>query len=348
MTVALYVSRQVALRILAVLLSLSALALGLDMLENSTEIIDQYGMDRLGAYALFRLPLILVAILPIGTLLGSAMAFLTLALRSEMTVLRGFGVNTLRVLLMLAPLALAIGVAQNLLTSWAGPAAERVLAERFPQVAEGPGLDRELWLRDWRAVIRIGRATPGASTLADVSIFELDDLGRLSQRIDAATARYGRDGWRLGSVTRVSASLQPERLPELLWDSRLTPAGILAVARRSELVDAGDVRDILAGAVPGGRGTPFYAVQLWRGYAAFLVPPVMFLFGALASFGLIRSGGGTRHVALGLVGGTVFILVDGVFGSLGEVGAMGPALAAFVAPVLFLLIGLWSVVVVEE
>jgi lipopolysaccharide export LptBFGC system permease protein LptF len=53
-------------------------------------------------------------------------------------------------------------------------------------------------------------------------------------------------------------------------------------------------------------------------------------------------------VALGLVGGTVFILVDGVFGSLGEVGAMGPALAAFVAPVLFLLIGLWSVVVVEE
>jgi lipopolysaccharide export system permease protein len=74
----------------------------------------------------------------------------------------------------------------------------------------------------------------------------------------------------------------------------------------------------------------------------------MFFFAALASFGLARSGGGGGHVALGLVGGTGFLLVDGVFDSLGEVGAMGPVLAAFVAPVLFLLIGIWSVVLVEE
>ncbi len=348
MTVALYVSRLVALRILAVLLALSALALGLDLLENSTEIIDQYGAAQIGPYALLRLPLILVAILPIGTLMGAAMAFLTLALRSEMTVLRAAGVNTLRVLLKLVPLALAIGALQNGLTSWAGPAAERKLAERYPEVAHSGDLDRELWLRDWRAVIRIGRAEPGAELLADVSIFELDELGRLRHRIDAGVARYVTDGWQLDGVVRLSADLQPERLPQLVWRTRLTPAGILAVARRSELVDSDEVRDILAGAVPGGRGTPFYQVQLWRGYSAFLVPMVMFLFAALASFGLVRSGGGTRHVALGLVGGTVFILVDGVFGSLGEVGAMVPTLAAFIAPALFLLIGLWSVVVVEE
>lgn len=348
MTVALYVSRLVASRIVAVLLAFASLALGIDMLENATEIIDQYGVEQLGLYALLRLPLIVLAILPIGTLTGAALAFLTLAMRSEMTVLRGSGMNTLRILLLLVPLALTIGIAQNLLASWAGPAAERALSLRFPRVAEGPDLDRELWLRDWRAVIRIGRAEPGAAVLSDLTIFQLDDLGRLTRRIDAATARYGRDGWRLRSVTRVSVGLQPETLPELLWQSRLTPAGILAVARRSELVDAGEVRDILAGTVPGGRGTPFYAVQLWRGYAFLLEPLVMFLFAALASFGLTRSGGGSRYVALGLVGGTVFILVDGVFGSLGEVGAMGPALAAFLAPVLFLLIGLWSVMVVEE
>jgi len=348
MTVGLYVTRLVASRIFAVLLAFAALALGLDLLENATEIIDQYGVEQLGTYALLRLPLIVLAILPIGTLTGAALAFLTLALRSEMTVLRGAGVNTIRVLLMLVPLALAIGAVQNLLASRIGPAAERALAEQFPRVAEGPDLDRELWLRDWRAVIRIGRAEPGAATLRDVAIFELDKLGRLSQRIDADTARFSGDGWLLKSVTRVSASMQPEALPQLSWQSRLTPAGILAVARRSNLVDAGEVRDILAGTVPGGRGTPFYAVQLWRSYAAFLMPAVMFLFAALASFGLVRSGGGGRYVALGLVGGTLFILVDGVFDSLGEVGAMGPALAAFVAPVLFLLIGLWSVVVVEE
>jgi len=348
MTLAIYISKLVAARVLAVVLSFAALALGLDMLENSTEIVERYGSDQLGTYAMLRLPLILVAVLPISTLIGSALAFLTLAMRSEMTVMRGAGTNTLRMLAMLVPLALVFGVVQNVLASWAGPAAERSLAEQFPRVAEGRDLDRELWLRDWRAVIRIGRAEPGAVTLSDISIFELDDRGRLRFRVDADSARYEADGWQLEGVTRTGANLQPEALPGLQWKTRLTPAGILSVARRSELVDAGEVRDILAGTVPGGRGAPFYRVQLWRGYSAFLVPLVMFSFAALASFGLARSGGGTGHVALGLVGGFGFLLVDGVFDSLGEVGAMGPVLAAFVAPVLFLLVGIWSVVLVEE
>ena len=115
----------------------------------------------------------------------------------------------------------------------------------------GRDLDRELWLRDWSAVIRIGRADPGAGTLSDISIFELDERGRLQFRIDAESARYTDDGWRLSGVVRTGANLQPEKLPELLWTSRLTPAGILSVARRTELVDAGEVRDILAGIVPG-------------------------------------------------------------------------------------------------
>lgn len=348
MTIALYISRLIAQRILAVLLSLAALALGLDMLENATEIIDQHGIAALGSYAALRVPLIMVSILPMGTLVGAALGFFTLAARSEMTVLRGAGTNTLRLLVMLVPLAVLVGGLQNLLASWVGPAAERELAERFPQVAEVRDIDRELWLRDWRAVIRIGRAEPGAVVLHDVSIFELDDEGRLLDRIDAVRAEYSSGGWLLESARRQGADLETVELPRTLWRSRLTPGGILSVARRSELVAASEVRDILAGAVPGGRGTPFYAVQLWRGYAAFAVPLVMFLFGALASFGLTRAGGGARYVALGLVGGTCYILVDGVFGSLGEVGAIGPALAAFISPVLFLIAGIWSVVLVEE
>jgi lipopolysaccharide export system permease protein len=345
---ALYLSRLVAQRILAVLLSLTALALGLDMLENATEIIDRHGVAALGSYAALRVPLIMVSILPMGTLIGAALGFFTLAARNEVTVFRGAGTNTLRLLVMLVPLALLVGAIQNLLSSWAGPAAERELAERFPQVAETRDIDRELWLRDWQAVIRIGRAEPGAVVLHDVSIFELDDLGRLRYRLDAGRAEYTDEGWMLESARRQGADLQPVESVLMPWQTRLTPGGILSVARRSELVAASEVRDILAGAVPGGRGTPFYAVQLWRGYAAFVVPQVMFLFGALASFGLMRAGGGARYVVLGLVGGTCFILVDGVFGSLGEVGAIGPELAAFIAPVLFLIAAVWSVVLVEE
>ena len=349
MTLMLYLSRLLVARILAVTAGLVALGLSLDMLENSTEIIDLYGTVELGRYALLRAPLILVMILPLGVLVGAVLAFLTLAVRSEMVVLRAGGYNTVRVLLMLLPLALLCGAAQSQLAGRLGPAAEQALVERFPDLFKSRAIEKEVWLRDWHAVVRIGRAEADAATLGDISIFQMGTHGQLLQRIDAEAARYAHGGWQLEGVALQRPNQTDKKVPEMPWATRLTPAGILGVARRRpNLVDAGEARQILAGTLPGGRGTPFYTVQLWRGYSAFAVPLVMILFGAMASFGLSRSGGGAWYVALGLICGAFFVLTDGVFTSLGEAGAMNAVLAAFLAPGLFAVIGLWSIVVIEE
>ncbi len=349
MTLALYLSRQVGFRIAAVLAGLVALGLSLDMLENSADIIERHGVAGLGEYALLRAPLVLVTILPLGVLVGAALAFLTLAARNEMVVLRTAGYNTARVLLLLIPLAAICGAAQNRLAARLGPVAEQALVERFPDLFETRAIEEEIWLRDWHAVIRIERAEADGATLGDISIFRIAASGKLIQRIDAAAAHFSSAGWLLEGVTVQRPDTLEEQVAEMPWTTRLSPASILGAARRPELVDTGKIRQILAGALPGGgRGTPFYAVQLWRSYSAFVVPMVMFLFGAMASFGLSRSGGGARYVALGLVGGAFFVLTDGVFTSLGEAGAMGAALSAFLAPGLFFAIGLWSIVVIEE
>jgi lipopolysaccharide export system permease protein len=348
MTMLLYLTRQVGTRVLAVLVALVALGLSLDMLENSTKIVDNYGVSGLGEYAMLRAPLVLVTIMPLGVLVGAALAFLSLAARSEMVVLRAAGVNTARVLLLLIPLAAACGAAQSYLAARLGPAAEQALAENFPDLFKSKAIEQEVWLRDWHAVIRIGGADADGATLREVSIFQTGARGELLQRVDAEVARYAEGSWSLGDVTLQRPNEIAEDVAEMPWMTRLTPASILGAARRPELVDAGEVRQVLAGVVPGGRGTPFYSVQLWRSYAAYGVPLVMFLFGAMASFGLSRSGGGARHVATGLLFGAFFVLVDGVFTSLGEVGAMNAALSAFLAPGLFFALGLWSIVVIEE
>lgn len=348
MRLGLYLTRLIGGRIAAVLAGFVLLGLSLDLLETSTRLIDEEGVDGLAFYALLRAPLILLTVLPLGVLVGAVIGFLALAARSEMVVLRAVGLSTVRIVAMLVPLVLLCGVAQNQLAARLGPAAEQMLVERFPALFESRAIEEEVWLRDWRAVIRIGGATADGATLRDVSIFELTPGGELARRIDAASARYAGEAWRLERVTLTLPNEAPVRLDSTAWPSRLTPAGILSAARRPELVAAEDVRRILAGERPGSRGTPYYLVQLWRGYAAFLVPAVMVLFSALAGFGLARSGGGTRFVALGVLGGAAFVLVDGVFTSLGQVGAMQAAPAAFIAPAIFLLIGLWSIVVIEE
>lgn len=348
MTMGLYLTRLVGGQILAVLAGFLALGLSFDLLETSTELIDAHGLAGLGEYALLRAPLILLTVFPLGVLVGATLAFFALAARSEMVVVRAAGVNTVRVVLLLAPLALVCGLVQNQLAVRLGPAAEQALVERFPDLFESREIEQEVWLRDWEAVMRIGGASADATQLRDLSVFEVGPAGELERRIDAAVARYTGEAWRLGGVTLRRPGEAPERLTEFFWHSRLTPAGVLGAARRPDLVSAEDVRSILAGERPGARGTPYYLVQLWRGYAALIVPAVMLLFGAMASFGLARSGGGARHVALGIAAGTVFVLVDGVFTSLGQVGAMQAVLAAFVAPAIFVVVGLWSIVVIEE
>jgi lipopolysaccharide export system permease protein len=348
MTIALYLSRQVGVRILTVLAGFAALGLSLDMLENSAEIVEDHGIAGLGAYALFRAPLVLIMVLPLGILAGASLAFLTLAVRNEMVVLRSAGYNTARILLLLVPLAAIFGAAQNQLAGRLGPAAEQALVERFPDMFKKRKATVEMWLRDWQTVVRIGRAEEDGTVLTDITIYQLGTAGELLQRIDAASARFSSEGWLLETVSLQRPDAAVENLPQMTWETQLEPAGIFGAASRPELVDTGTVRQILAGKVPGARGMPFYSVRLWRNYSAYLVPAVMILFGAMASFGLSRSGGGARYVAFALVGGSAFVLVDGVFVSLGEAGAMSAVVAAFLAPGLFIAIGLWSIVVIEE
>ncbi len=348
MTIGLYLSRLVGARIVAVLAGFLVLGLTFDIAERSNRIVDDHGLGGLAEYAMLRAPVILLTIMPLGILTGGILAFLTLAARSEMVVVRASGLNTLRAVGLLVPLALAFGVVQNQLATRVGPAAEQALVERFPGLFESPAIEEEVWLRHWEAVVRIGGATADGTSLRDVSIFETAPSGALVRRMDAERARYTGDAWRLMDVTVQRAGQGPETLTDMIWHTRLTPAGILGAARRPELVAAEDVRRILAGEKPAARGTPYYLVQLWRSYAALAVPTVMMLFAALGSFGLARSGGGARYITLGVALGAGFVLVDGVFTSLGQVGAMRAALAAFVAPAVFLVAGIWTIIVIEE
>jgi len=347
MTMLLYLSRQVGYRIVAVLVSLVALGITFDLIEASTEILEEYGAEALATYALLRAPLFLLIVLPLGILIAATLTFLTLALHNEIVVLRVAGLNTLRVLMMLVPLAAVCGVGNSYLASNLAPAAEEALNQRFPEMFDSRGIEKEVWLRDWRDIIRIGRGMPDGRTLSDLSIFEIGPHGDLLRQIDARTARFSRDGWQLEDVTVHPANKIKRTLTRLRWDTRLTPAGIVDAARRPELIDVQEARQILAGAVPGARGVPYYSVRLWCSYSAYLVPLVMILFGTLAGFRFSREGGG-RSIFLGMLGGISFIVIDSVFSSLGEVGAMGAAWAAFLAPGLFFVIGLWSVMVVEE
>ena len=347
MKLRLYLARQMALTILGAGGVLMILALGLDLIDTATDLIESGGWRAVATYAILRLPLIGVTVLPIAVLTGGSIAFLALAARSELVVLRASGLNTLRLLLMLLPLSILLGIGYGLLSDRIAAIAERELVETFPNLVGTP-TDRTFWARAPEEIVRIGSASPQGRKLENVSIFALASDGTILTRTDAEEARYVGSGWNLLGKVMVTRLDGGRFEGGDFWRTRLVPSDVVTLATRPEFIGANSAAAVLAGIAYGARGVSFYETRLWRAFAAAAVPAIMLTFAAAAGFGLSRAGGRTWLAVAGLAAGFLFIAADGFLLSLGASGTIDARVAVFTAPVLFGALGLWGIVLLEE
>jgi lipopolysaccharide export system permease protein len=348
MRLRLYLARQMGLTILGTGLVLMILALGLDLIDTAADLLDLGGFPALAEYSALRLPLIAVTILPIAVLTGGAIAFFALAARSELVVMRASGLNTLRLLLLLAPLSIALGLGYGLLSDRAAGWAERALVEGFPELVGEPTAGT-VWARAPGEIVRIRSASPDGEVLRQVTIFALTEGGSILSRTDADGARRDGDAWELtGDITVTGLGGGRQAGADTRWTTRLTPADVVTLAAKPEFVGANNAAAVLAGIAYGARGSAFYETRLWRGFAAATVPAIMLVFAAAAGFGLSRSGGRAWLAVAGIATGFLFIATDGFLLSLGASGAMNPVLAVATAPAVFAALGLWGIVLLEE
>ena len=346
MTLAIHLSRIVALRIMAIALVLGGLALALDLVESASTVLSA-GDGGLIRYIGLRAPLILTAVLPVSLIVGPVLAFMTLAGRNEFTILRAAGTTTYRVLLALVPVALLIGGGMYLLTDRIAPRMEQRLINWLDDKPIGG--TGAFWARTTTGVIRAAASSPSGDVLVNVDIFETDRSGRMTARTDARVARYAGGAWTLEDATRlIPGEWESVDISGNQWETPLSPANVRALATPGRSI-AGDIATkILDGDWAGNRSETFYLVRLYRGYAAWLTPFLMNLLAVPAAYGMRRAGGIGKGGVIAVVLGFGFLLTDGMLASLGETGNMPPLLASFGAVAMFGAIGGWMLVTLEE
>lgn len=345
MTLALYLSRVLGIRVLAAGAVFLVLAVGLDLMQSGDVLVSRGGADAMARYALLRTPQLAATVFPVGVLVGAVSAFLTLGNRSELTVMRASGLSLRGMLMRLAPLALVMGLGYNLLAdraaSWAGEA----IAEAFPTLSESAPAEVGTPVRSRQPQeVVIGRlASPDGTALAPVSIYRLTPEGLIRDRVEAERAVYTDGAWRLsGAVT--TGGQEPPRL----WSTRLDPAAILRLARPRQGTTAAEAAEVLAGRSVGARSEAYYRTRIERARAAIAVPAVLIVVSAFAGFKISRSAAGLRLAALGTAAGLGYIAVDGLFASFGEVGILRPVVAAYAPTALVGLLGFWVLLMLEE
>ncbi|MEM6744023.1 MAG: LptF/LptG family permease [Pseudomonadota bacterium] len=343
MTLVRFLSAVILRHVLLATLVLTSLALGIDLLDAADDVAGAGG--GIGRYTLLRLPGVLLAVAPAGLLAGAAVGFASMAVRHESTVLRAQGLGAGQLLMRLLPLAALLGLGLQALAERVEPAATRAMAAEFPTLGPAARSDRATWLRTPDAVLRVREV--GAEELRGVTIYALDADGDLAARLDAARARWS-DGWTLSGVDRRDAEVgRVEAVASLPWPGLPAPDDIARLTLPAALVTARIAREILRAPARGLRGPGFYRVRAARRWSILAVPPVMLLLTAPAALAGGRDGRTLRATALGIALGFAFLLADGLARTLGEGGAIDPALAVWGPTALFAVIGAWSLLIAE-
>jgi lipopolysaccharide export system permease protein len=339
-----YVLRAVSTRILGATVVLLAVLQILDLLEVTPEIVER-GLGFAGTlqYAALRLPRLIDQAAPLGVLAGSIFAFMKLAGDSEIVAMRASGVSVYRLLQMALPAALAVMVIDFAAVEFVAPRTDPAL-QSWWQASAPPAKKTEPKPKAFRVGADLALATTSdisGRTLTNVKIYRRDAAGRQTERIEAASAVYGPQGWRLNAPKFVrfdAAGAHAGQAAQMTWGQRFEPADVQALFFGDDTLSAASASRALRGG-GGERPQSYYATRVQRAFAAPLGSLVMLLLTvpiALASF---RSSKGAVFVAASLGAGLLFIVVDGLLAALGEGGALAPTLAAWTAPIVFAALG---------
>lgn len=355
-TLAWYVAKMFLLRSASILALLVMVLLTLDLLGESGKVLAHPGNGdaEIWRYVGLRLPQIVARFLPFAVLLGTLLTLATLNQNSEVVSMKSGGMSAHQILAPLVLASFAVAVLSFTFNERVLTRANATLSA-WQKVEYGPipadsGVRSNVWVRDGETLVgvRSVRASANPVVLEGITIFERS-AGSITRIIEADSARASAGGWQLvnargfdvatgNALPAMSGPVLPSITPD-----RFTLANV-----RGENLGFLALRDAIADMRTAGRATSALEAELWHKISGPLSSVLMPLLGAVAAFGLARSGQLFVRAVIGMALGFAFFVVDNFGLAMGNLGAYPAWLAAWGPFMLFLLIGEAVLVRTEE
>lgn len=355
-TMAVYVGRTFLVRTIAILFALVLVLQTLDLLGESGKILAVAGNsdNDVWRYVGMRMPQIIETFLPFSVLLATILTLATLNQNSEVIAMKAAGMSAHQVL---APLFLAAFLVSGVSFVFNERIVTRSTAAlnawqkvEYAKVPKDSGVRANIWVRAGDDLINAGSVETGGSAviLRDITIYERTG-GVLSSMLKADSAKQVAGGWEMTNARRF-----------LRRSGTLEPLGTV-VAMKSVRADQFTLAQVDGDELPFNRlqtaigeleaaGRPVDSLKgvLWHKISGPLSSILMPLLGAVAAFGLARSGKLFVRAIIGMVLGFAYFVADNFALAMGDLGAYTPFLAAWGPFILFALIGEMILIRTEE
>lgn len=355
-TMAIYVGRTFLVRTIAILFALVLVLQTLDLLGESGKILAVAGNSDsdVWRYVGMRMPQIVETFLPFSVLLATILTLATLNQNSEVIAMKASGMSAHQVL---APLFLAAFLVAGISFVFNERIVTRSTAAlnawqkvEYAQVPKDSGVRANIWVRsddDLINAMTVETSGP-AVILRDITIYERTG-GVLSSMLKADSAKQVAGGWELTNARRfLRRSGTLEQLGTIVAMKNVRSDQFTLARVDGDELPFNRLQTAIGELETAGRPVDSLKGVLWHKISGPLSSILMPLLGAVAAFGLARSGKLFVRAIIGMVLGFAYFVADNFALAMGDLGAYTPFLAAWGPFILFALIGEMILIRTEE
>lgn len=356
-TLTFYLARLFMTRIAAMLVMLVMVLQVLDLLGESGDILAyaRNGEAQLLYYVSLRAPQLIARFLPYSVLLATIFTLATLNQNSEVIAMKASGLSAHQIL---APLLLSATVIAGLSFVFNERVVTRATAtlDAWKAVDYGPvpqdsGVRSNIYIADGRDVLTAHTmsGTGSDTVLAGITLYVRDEQGMIVQQVRADRAIYANPGWKFENPVLFDvAKTQTTHERELILGKAITPEKITLSKVDADSEDIFTLASSIDALRAAGRRTSTLEAAWWHKISGPMASILMPLLGAVAGFGLARSGQLLIRSILGMALGFAYFVLDNAALAMGNFGGYPPFVAAWAPFLLFAMIGEAVLVRTEE
>ncbi len=353
-----YLAKLFITRILAMLFMLVLVLLALDLLGRTGDILAHpgNGEEELWKYASLRAPQLIQTFLQHSVLLATIFTLAGLNQNSEVTAMKAAGMSAHQIL---SPLLLTAAVVALVSFTFNERVVTRATAtlKAWQDVEYGPipeeaGTRSNVYLNDGNDVLMArSMSGKGADTvMTGVSFYHRDDAGMITQQVTGSRATFANPGWLVedAKIFDVATTTSSEA-EEPVMVAAGTTLGQVALRRVDPDAETlFQLADSITALKAAGRRTSELEGRWWHKISGPLAALLMPLLGAVAGFGLARSGHLFARAVIGMALGFAYFVVENAALAMGSFGGYPPLLAAWAPFLLFFLLGETVLIRTEE
>lgn len=352
-----YITREIARYFGLILVVVLGLYLTVDFIEKIDNFLEaRVPFTHIFEYFIYKLPLIVVQITPLGILLAVLITFGLMAKNNELTALRSSGISLISLTGPILRCGIVAALSLILVAEIIAPLTVSTANRIWMQEVRGKNLtttrQNDVWLKSDRAIfhfkyfsmikdpmgITLQESIP---TAAGITVHLFDDRFQLVERIDAKSGVYQQDGWLLenGMIQQrdpATGQMQVAMFAKRKYSIDLGLEDLVHAAPQTDEMSFLQLYRYARKVAAEGYDATRYRVDLHAKIAFPFLCVILTLMGAgLAARGKIRDGLAIS-ITYGIGIAFVYWIVFGFCLSLGYAGMLPPVIAAWGVNFIFL------------